>query len=253
LTFILVMLFIAVFGLLPLVMLFLNSVVPVTGFLRWELLTWSNWREVLTSSGLTQSIRNTLVAGGIAATIGLVVVALGGYLIARTKWSGRAALDMVLWLPIAVPSMVLALGFLWAFVRFPIYGTLAIIILATVVRGLPKSSRIFVATMVQIGKELEESAWVHGVRWSRTFTNVMLPLLRPAVVGVWVLLFLLSVRILDVPLILGSPDTELISVAVFRQAEKGSLEIASAMGLLQAGMAFLAYGVLRFLTRKAFN
>jgi iron(III) transport system permease protein len=107
--------------------------------------------------------------------------------------------------------------------------------------------------MVQIGKELEESAWVHGVQWHRTFTNIMLPLLRPAVVGVWVLLFLLSVRILDVPLILGSPDTELISVAVFRQAEKGSLEIASALGLLQAGLAFLAYGVLRFLTRKAFN
>jgi iron(III) transport system permease protein len=248
-----VMLFIGVFGLLPLVMLFLNSLVPVTGFLRWELLTWNNWHEVLTSPGLTLSIANTLIVGCIAASIGLVVVLLGCYVIARTKWSGRAALDVLLWLPIAVPSMVLALGFLWAFVRFPIYGTLAIIILATVVRGLPNSSRIFVATMVQISRELEEAAWVHGVRWTRAFNNVMLPLLRPAVVGVWVLLFLLAVRILDVPLILGSPDTELISVAVFRQAEKGSLEIASAMGLVQAGLAFLAYCVLRFLTRRAFN
>jgi iron(III) transport system permease protein len=253
LSFTLVMLFIAVFGLLPLAMLFLNSLVPVTGFLRWELLTWNNWREVLTSPGLTLSITNTLVVGCIAATIGLSVVTFGCYLIARTKWSGRAALDMTLWLPVAVPSMVLALGFLWAFVRFPIYGTLAIIILATVVRGLPNSSRIFVATMVQISRELEEAAWVHGVRWPRAFSSVMLPLLRPAVVGVWVLLFLLSVRILDVPLILGSPDTQLISVAVFRQAEKGSLEIASALGLLQAGIAFLAYCVLRLLTRKAFN
>jgi iron(III) transport system permease protein len=250
LTFSLVVGYFVVFGVAPIIVLLLTSFMQVSGFFTPELLTTRVWTKVLSSTTLTSSIQNTVLIGVFAATIGVVIAALAAYLITRFRWGGRPAMDTLVWLPIAVPGLVLALGFLWAYVGLPIYGTVWILVLAYVVRGLPTSSRFFTSTMVQISAELEEASRVHGATWLQTFFRVWQPLLRPALVGAWIFLFVIAVRSLDAALLLTGPTTEVLSVSIFQQASRGDGSAASALAIIQTGIISIAYLLVRPLLRR---
>src|SRR5262249_18265430 len=173
--------FFVVFGALPFVVLLLNSFMEVSGFLGWEMVTTRHWADALGRTAVLTSIKDTLLVSVAAATLGVVVSALVAYVVTRTTWAGRRLLDPVALPPWAAPGLVMSLGFLWAFVWLPIYGTPWLLVLVFVARGLPVGSRFFTATMVQVGAELEESARIHGGSWLRTFARIWVPLLRPAI------------------------------------------------------------------------
>src|SRR5262245_8597822 len=243
--------FFLVFGALPFAVLLLNSFMRLSGFLGWEMLTTDHWRDALARSAVLTSIKNTLVVSVAAATLGAIASALISYVVTRTTWAGRRVLDMVAWVPWAVPGLVMALGFLWAFVWLPIYGSLWLLILVFVARGLPVGSRFFTATMVQIGAELEESARIHGASWLRTFLSIWIPLLRPAVLGAWILLFVIAVRVLDLAILFAGPGTRLLSVDIFFWTVTGRQEAASVLALLQTALVLAGYVVARLLLGRA--
>ena len=151
------------------------------------------------------------------------------------------------WAPWAVPGLVMSLGFLWAFVWLPIYGTLWLLVLVLVARGLPVGSRFFTATMVQIGAELEESARIHGASWLRTFWRIWVPLLRPAILGAWILLFVIAVRVLDLVVLLAGPGARMLAVDIFFWTVTGRQEAASVLALLQTALVLGGYLVARLL------
>jgi iron(III) transport system permease protein len=251
LTFGIVVGYFIVFGVAPIVVLILTSFMQVSGFFTPELLTTRVWSKVLASPTLVTSIQNTLFVGVSAATAGVVLAALASYVITRMRWAGRSTMDTLVWLPIAVPGLVLALGFLWAYVGLPIYGTIWMLVLAYMVRGLPTSSRFFTSTMVQISAELEEASRVHGATWLQTFIRVWQPLLRPALVSAWVFLFVIAVRSLDAALLLTGPSSEVLSVSIFQQASRGDGSAASALAIIQTGIISIAYLLVRPFMRSS--
>jgi iron(III) transport system permease protein len=239
--------FFIVFGALPFVVLLLNSFMELSGFLSWEMRTTRHWTDALSRTAVLTSVKDTLAVGVTAATLGMIVSALISYVVTRTRWAGRQVLDMVAWAPWAVPGLVMALGFLWAFVSLPIYGTLWLLVLVFVARGLPVGSRFFTATMVQIGAELEESARIHGASWLRTFVRIWVPLLRPAILGAWILLFVVAVRVLDLAVLLAGPGSRMLSVDIFLWTVTGRQEAASVLALLQTALVVAGYVVARLL------
>jgi iron(III) transport system permease protein len=239
--------FFIVFGALPFVVLLLNSFMELSGFLSWEMRTTRHWTDALSRTAVLTSVKDTLAVGVTAATLGTIVSALISYVVTRTRWAGRQVLDMVAWAPWAVPGLVMALGFLWAFVSLPIYGTLWLLVLVFVARGLPVGSRFFTATMVQIGAELEESARIHGASWLRTFVRIWVPLLRPAILGAWILLFVVAVRVLDLAVLLAGPGSRMLSVDIFLWTVTGRQEAASVLALLQTALVVAGYVVARLL------
>ena len=128
--------FFVIFGALPFVVLLLNSFMELSGFISWEMRTTRHWTDALSRTAVLTSIKDTLTVGVTAATLGMIVSALISYVVTRTRWAGRRVLDLVAWAPWAVPGLVMALGFLWAFVWLPIYGTLWLLVLVFVARGL---------------------------------------------------------------------------------------------------------------------
>ena len=236
-----------VFGVLPILVLFANSFMAVSGFYRWELFTFDNWIKAFTDEKLVGAIRNTLVVGALTATIGVFIVAILSYMVVRVRWAGRGTMDVLMWLPIAVPGLVLSLGLLWVGVKLPIYHTVWILMLAFIIRGIPSSSRFFVSTLVQVGSELEESARTLGASWIRTFFSILVPLLKPSFLSAWVFLFVVSARNVDAALLLGGPKTQLLSVTVFQQAQIGDLEVASALGIFMIVLIVGVYLIARAL------
>jgi iron(III) transport system permease protein len=233
--------FFLVFGALPFAVLLLNSFMELSGFIAWEMFTTRHWTDALGRTAVLTSVKDTLVVSVAAATIGIAVSALVAYVVTRTRWAGRTVLDLVAWAPWAVPGLVMSLGFLWAFVRLPIYGTLWLLVLVFVARGLPVGSRFFTATMVQIGAELEESARIHGGSWLYTFARVWVPLLRPAILGAWILLFVIAVRVLDLVVLLAGPGSRMISADIFFWTVTGRQEAAAVLALLQTALVLAGY------------
>ncbi len=243
--------FFLVFGALPFAVLLANSFMEISGFLSWEMVTTKHWTDALGRTAVLTSIKDTLVVSVASATLGVVASALIAYVVTRTSWRGRRILDVVAWAPWAVPGLVMSLGFLWAFVWLPIYGTLWLLVLVFVARGLPVGSRFFTATMVQIGAELEESARIHGASWLRTFTRIWVPLLRPAILGAWILLFVIAVRVLDLAVLLAGPGSRMLSVDIFFWAVTGRQEAASVLALLQTALVLAGYFAARWLLGRA--
>jgi len=243
--------FFILFGALPFVVLLLNSFMELSGFISMEMFTTEHWRSALGRDEVLKSIMDTLLVGVASATVGVVVSLLVSYVVTRTAWRARKALDMMAWAPWAIPGLVMSLGFLWAFVWLPIYGTLWVVVLALVARGLPVASRFFTSTMVQLSAELEESARVHGASWLRTFLRIWLPLLRPAVVGAWILLFVIAVRVLDVVVLLAGSGTRMLSVDIFLWAVTGRQEAASVLALIQTALVIVGYAAARLIARRA--
>jgi iron(III) transport system permease protein len=243
--------FFAVFGALPFAVLLLNSFMEISGFLSWEMLTTRHWTDALGRTAVLTSVVDTLVVSVTSATLGIIASALIAYVVTRTTWRGRKVLDMVAWAPWAVPGLVMSLGFLWAFVGLPIYGTLWLLVLVFVARGLPVGSRFFTATMVQVGTELEESARIHGGSWLRTFVRIWIPLLRPAILGAWILLFVIAVRVLDLVVLLAGPGSRMLSVDIFLWTVTGRQEAASVLALLQTALVLAGYVAARWLLGRA--
>jgi iron(III) transport system permease protein len=243
--------FFVVFGALPMVVLLLNSFMELSGFISWEMFTTQHWANALGREEVLKSIRDTLVVGIAAASLGVVVSLFISYVVTRTAWGGRKVLDMMAWGPWAIPGLVMSLGFLWAFVWLPIYGTLWVVVLALVARGLPVASRFFTSTMVQLSAELEESARVHGGSWLRTFTRIWLPLLRPALVGAWILLFVIAVRVLDVVVLLAGSGVRMLSVDIFLWTVTGRQEAGTVLALIQTALVIVGYGAARLIARRA--
>ena len=231
-----------IFGVLPFAILILQSFMSYTGLIRADMITTEYWTSALTNNAVITDLKNTLVVGVVSATLGVALVSAIAYTVNRTHWPGRQVLDLVAWLPWAVPGIVLALGFLWAFVYLPIYGTLSILVLAFVSRGLPLGMRFVSPAMLQIGPELEESARVHGASFLHTFRRVTAPLLRPALLGAWILLFVSAVRLLDPVLILVTAQTKTLAVEIFIYATSGSNRgEAYVLALIQTAVVAVGY------------
>ncbi len=228
--------YIGIHTVLPLGMLILSSVQRTTAQFRMDAFTLDHWK-VLGSSDVWQSVRNTLVAGFVSATVGLVLVSLISYIVNRTKLPFRRLLDGFTWVPYMVPSFILGVGFLWAVLKgiplpFTLYGSLTLLMIAFVVRVLPLGARLMNGTMVQLSNELEESARMSGASWTQTFRRVVMPLLRPALVIGWLMFMVTIVRDLSTVVLLYGPASQVLSVTFYAHWKAGTPEDAAVIGLL---------------------
>lgn len=104
--------------------------------------------------------------------------------------------------------------------------------------------------LLQISKELEESAQMSGAPWGIVLRRIVVPLMMPSLFAGWIWIFLISVRELSVAILLASPGSEVISVAIFEMWENGRItEIGAFSVSLTLVLACVAVGFHRF-TRK---
>jgi iron(III) transport system permease protein len=92
--------------------------------------------------------------------------------------------------------------------------------------------------MLQIHRELEESAAMSGASWSTTFRRVVLPLLKPGLLAGWIYVMIVSIRELSSAILLYSPDTQVISVVIWELWENGQYVELSALGVMFILMLF---------------
>lgn len=180
--------------------------------------TLDNYRFVLLEYKITwPAIRNSLLLSASGATICVLLAAVVSFIVVRTRARGRGILDYVSMMPVGVPATVLAVGLLAAWIRPPLvlYGTAWILLVAYITHFLPFGVRSAASSLHQLSRELEESSRICGASWLRTFAQITLPLIRPGVMAGWILLFIIFMREMNASVLLYTPATVVISVALF--------------------------------------
>jgi iron(III) transport system permease protein len=211
-----------------------------------QLITLSNWEFVLGYHILVPSLANSLLIALATAMIVMAVAAVASWLVTRSRVRGRGALDAAIFLPIAMPSLVVGLGLALFALNFAVflYGTLLIIALSHTIRFLPYGFRFATASMTQIHPELEGAAYTSGATFAQTFRRVIVPLLMSGLVAGFTFVFVGSVRELGSAVMLYGLGTQTYPVALFDVFGDGRFGEAAAMALV--GVVALAVLVLSF-------
>jgi iron(III) transport system permease protein len=209
-----------------------------------------NFDYVLTRYDLTQqAITNSLILAFVGATLGVALSVLQAYYLTRGPTRRRVLVDALLALPLGIPGIILGLGFLILAVRTPLYSTLTIILIAYIARFFPFATRTVSAMFLAINPELEQSARSSGATWLQTMRLIVLPLLRPAIIAAWLMLFVIFIRELGATILLYAQGTETISVALVILSERSSGYVA-ALAVVQLVLLVIAFTVFR-LTRTS--
>lgn len=223
--------------------------VSVHGFAHMEV---GAYRAVLGDPEFLRAAEHSLVLGvGCATAVMLAMTVLAWFLV-RRRVRGHAVLDLLAFLPIAIPGVVLGVALLVVYLRvpLPIYGTLWILLIAYFTRFMPFGLRTASASMTQIARELEESAYVSGAGWAKTFRRVLVPLLAPGLVAGWLYILLVSLRELASSLLLYSPGNEVLPVVIWERYQSGDLSQLAAMGVLMTAATLVLATAGYALTRR---
>lgn len=212
-------------------------------------LTLNAFYTAINSPQVRQAALNTLIVSGGAALAGTAFCFFIAYLVNRTRLPGRAGFEYVAMAPLAVPAIVFGLGLLWTWLilPIPIYGTIIVLIVALLAHQMPQGYRSISASMLQIDRDLEDSAVMAGASRPRAVRYVTAPLLKVGLSGTFFLLLVLSIRELTVPLFLFTSNTRLLSIVIFDDVDNGQLQRSAAIAVLYSlAVVVLAAGAQRF-------
>jgi iron(III) transport system permease protein len=189
---------------------------------------------------LAEVLPNTLLLVAVVPTAAVAFAACAGWLVTRTRLRGRRALDALIMATLAVPSIVMAVSFVYVglstYQWLPLYGTAAFLALVVTCRFVATAYRTLHGTMLQVHSELEEAAAVLGIRRGRTFVSVVLPAVRGSLIYAWFWIALLTIRELTITLILSSDGTDVMSTRIFGYSSAGETSLSAALGVIQLGM-----------------
>jgi iron(III) transport system permease protein len=221
----------------PLIFLVLGSFMRRYGFFQLaNPFTMNQWQNLFGDPVFFSSVRNSLIIAAAVAVVGAIIYSMVAYSIVRAKSRSSRVVDLLMWVPWAVPGILMSLGLLWLFLGTPLrtilYGSLTGIVLAIVIKDSPLSTQFYKAGFMQIGPELEESARVSGASWLRTYFRVLLPLLAPTAITVGLLAFLSAIRDISTPVLLYSAQSRPLSILMLEYSFSGEMERGAAIGVL---------------------
>ena len=220
-----VFLFIVLF-VLPVGSIALSALSPYQGQIAWSELGFQHFHRVFFETQETpRAIMNSFKLAMGAATATMVLGMLLAYLRVKTKMKGRGALELIAAVPYATPGTVLAfaliLTFSQSFLGFPIslYNTLALIGLAYTAHYLNFAMRTMSDGLGQVDDVLAEAARVSGASWFTTLRTIWFPLMKPALVASWFLVFMPAMTELTMTILLTGPGLETLGTLIFQMQD----------------------------------
>jgi iron(III) transport system permease protein len=239
--------FILVMIILPLATLMMGTFMEFFGnFDTDKVWTARHWTAVFADPVFLRSLRNTLMLGLAAGIGGTLLYALISYVIVRTRLPGRGAIDILSWLPWALPGVLISLALLWAvlgsgeYVKL-IYGTVSILVLAIIIKEMPLGTQIIKAGVLQISNELEEASSAAGATWLAGFRRILLPLLKPTVLAVGIIVFISAARDIPTVIFLATNQSRTLSLLMLDYIADANKEKAAVLGVF---LVFLIFALL---------
>ncbi|MDP1963115.1 MAG: putative 2-aminoethylphosphonate ABC transporter permease subunit, partial [Reyranella sp.] len=202
-------------------------------------LTLANYEFANFDSNGWSSYWNSLKMALGAAVFGTVLMFVGAWLNEKTKGFGvvRSAIQLLAFLPMAVPGIVLGLGYIFFFnapnnpLNF-LYATMGILVINTVAHFYTVGHLTATTALKQIDPEFESVSASLKVPIWKTFGRVTVPICLPAILDIAIYLFVNAMTTVSSVIFLYAPDTKLASVAAVNIEETGATAAAAALCLV---------------------
>ena len=256
--------------LLPLGLIFYQSVLNAPFFVRPRVPGVEAFEFIFTDSDFWDSLKNSLI---IAAAMALIAVPLGGilaFLVVRTDLPGRGWIEPLLLIPVFVSPMVLAFGYVVAagpvgfysvavknligLVPWNVYSLTGIAIIA----GLTHVPHVYLyssSALKSLGSDVEEAARMAGSSPFQVAKDVSLPMVMPSLLFSGVLVFFLGFELFGLPLVLGDPEGYLVlATYLFKLTNKlgtPSYHLMAAVAVCIVAVTFPLVMLQRYLLRNA--
>ncbi len=253
-----VLLFIVVALILPIAQVVLSAFQPYLGASE---LTLQNFERLLKTPSVMNALETTIIVSTIGGLLTVILALVVSFAFVRMKGRLGRYIQLASWVPAAMPGLVLGLAFLWSVLMTPgtksIYGTVWILVIGLAVATVPLATRTLEGALAQIGIDMEEAARISGDNFLRAFGTVTVRLLVPSLISAWFLVAITMSGILDVPILLGSANTEMIATVSFGFYSSGETVLASALYVIftcamaaLAAAAFLLWLIARTIIRR---
>jgi iron(III) transport system permease protein len=182
---------------------------------------------------------NSLKMASGTAVFGTLLVFCGAYLLEKTKGmnSLRALVKLLAMLPMAVPGLVLGLGYIFFFnepsnpLNF-LYHTVTLLTLCTIVHFYTTGHLTAVTALKSLDGEFEAVSASLKVPFYKTFWRVTLPICTPALIDIARYFFINAMTTISAVVFLYSPETKVASIAILNLDEAGEMGAAAAMAVL---------------------
>ena len=221
--------------------------------------------RLVTDPNVTRTIVNSIVYSMAAVVIAILVGSSAAYVVARSKLPGIEMLDLLATMPIAVPGIVIAVGyFLFFSSNFrntpldPLLDPLMLLILAYSVRRMPFLARSVFAGLQQIHVALEEASFNLGASKGYTFVKIVIPLLTANILGGALLTFVYSMSEVSTSVTLGAlredrgPITFYISQVIYGTAAVGTVSVAASLCVLLMTVQIIAMTLSNYILKQRF-
>jgi iron(III) transport system permease protein len=238
------LLFVSVMILLPLATLIMGTFMELFGHFDIER-AWTarHWQGLFGDAVFLRALKNTVVLGAGAAVGGTLIYALVSYLIVRSRLPGRRIIDVLSWLPWALPGVLISLALLWTVLGSGevvklAYGTIALLVLAIIIKEMPLGTQMLKAAVQQIGPELEEASSAAGGNWLDYLCRILLPLLKPAISSVAIIVFISAIRDIPTVIFLSTHESRTLSILMLDYIAEANQEKAAVLGVFLVLLVF---------------
>ena len=223
---------------------FNDSKLPVA----WKGFTWRWYTELLQDRALLQALGNSILLGVASSAVAAVIGTLGAIGMARVHYKTKGMMEYLSTVPIMLPEIILGMIFMafFSLLRLP-FGWTTLIIAHTAF-CIPYIYLMVKARLVGIDKSLEEAARDLGASPGRTFFDITLPLILPAVASGCVLSFAMSFDDVVISIFVNGPTLSTLPIKVYTHMRTGvTPEINALCTILLAVviLALLGYSLLR--------
>jgi iron(III) transport system permease protein len=218
-------------------------------------LTLAHFRELAHYPNLMRGITNTLLLAAVGGAASVAVYTAINLAVHRWRSAWARAIDYLVLLPRAMPGIVAGLAIFWVFLFFPplrpFRQTLLALWVAYTLVWMAYGMRLVSSSLLQIAPDLEEASRVAGASPGRVTRDVTLPLIRPGLVGSWMLVFVTFAREYSTGVYLLGPGTEVLGSLLVSLWATGAVDTVVALSVINLAMTGAGLVLLTLFGRKA--
>lgn len=186
-----------------------------TGFsLKW-------YQELLKDKALMEALWNSIVLGVVSCAVSAVIGTLGAIGMVRVNFKSKGMIEYLSTVPIMVPEIILGMVFLAFFSLLNLPFGMVTLVIAHTTFCIPYIFMMVKSRLVGIDKSLEEAARDLGASPARTFWDITLPLIMPAVASGCILAFAMSFDDVVISIFVNSPKVNTLPIKVYTQLKTG--------------------------------
>lgn len=199
------------------------------------------------------SFWTTLKIAGIAAPLTAMLGLITAWLLVRQNFAGKQLFEFGTMLSFAIPGTVIGVSYILAFNVPPIEltGTGAILVISFIFRNMPVGVRAGIASMSQLDKSLDEASLTLGASTWRTFTRIILPLMRPAILAALVFSFVRAMTAISAVIFLVSAEYNMATSYIIGRVENNDYGIAIAYSSMLIVVMLTMVAITQFAVGRA--